>query len=407
MPSRSLQRLKFLAAAIAVVGLTVTACGSSTTASSSSSPSTSTNSVSEAAAESSAASSGSSAAGSAAAGSTGKAAAQAYLDDAVAAATFTSPGPAIDISALQGKTISAVTLDFSVPFVQAVLKGMQEAGEAAGVTVDVFDAKGSSATASQGIEQAVASGSAAVVAFGVNFDQVAGAVATATDAGVPVIGALNIDSNAELETGSAGSVSIDYYASGKLLAANAIATTDGPVHAAFQNLPSIDTFTAMRQGVEDGFAEYCPDECTLQVDDLTQSDFKKNAETLTAAEISGIPDLNWILTAIDGIAQFTIPAVELSGEDVSVGSINAVTANLEFIQDGRVQKVDVGNNNSWLGWGMLDRALRAATGAEPEMSVVPIKLFNAENLTGLDVSNEDALFDDVDYRADYLALWTK
>ncbi|MGW0035831.1 sugar ABC transporter substrate-binding protein [Gordonia sp. NPDC003376] len=339
----------------------------------------------------------------------GKQAAIDLVESASGPVQFIAPGDELDLAELQGRTIALVTLDLSVPFVQAVVAGFQEAAETAGVQVTIFDAKGSSATASQGVDQAVAAGAAAIVAFGVNFDQVAGSVAGAEAAGIPVIGTMNIDSNSAPEPGSAGSVSVDYYESGRLLSAYAIAETDGPVHAAYQNLPSIATFTAMLQGVQDGFTEFCPQECTLSVDDLTQSDFKKATEGLTSSEIARQPDLNWILTAIDGIAQFTIPAIELAGkqDQIRVGSINAVTANLEFIADGRVQASDVGNNNTWLGWAAMDRALRAASGEPAAMSEVPIKLFDVQTLTGVDITNEDALFDNVDYRARYAALWGK
>lgn len=350
---------------------------------------------------------GSAAPGTAMAGSTPVGGAADMIAAASAPVQFVSPGGPIDVSSMKGKTIHAITLDNSVPFVQAVLAGMTEAGKAAGVDVQIFDAKGSSSAAAQGIEQAIAAKAPAIVAFGVNLDLVAGAVKSANDAGIPVIGALNVDLNADMEEGAAGEVTIDYYESGKLLAAYAIANTDGPVHAAYQNLPSIATFTAMKEGVQDGFKELCPTDCSLKIDDLTQSDFKAGAETLTASEISTIDGLNWIFPAIDGMAQFTIPAVELSdqADKVDVGSINAFEANLQFIVDDRVQAVDVGNNNNWLGWAMLDRALRAIAGEPAAFSEVPIKLFDASNLQGKDLSNEDALFDGVDYRADYKALW--
>ena len=41
------------------------------------------------------------------------------------------------------------------------------------------------------------------------------------------------------------------------------------------------------------------------------------------------------------------------------------------------------------------------------MSEVPVKLFDAENLKGVDISSEAALFDNVDYQSQYTALWNK
>lgn len=337
----------------------------------------------------------------------GKTAAVDFVADNAKPAVFEAPGEAIDIAKFRGETIAVVTIDYSVPFVQAMLAGFKEAGAAAGVNVTIFDAKGSTDTAAKQIDQAVAFGAAAIIASALNFDLLPTAIAAANEAGVPVIGMLNIDSNASLPKGSAGEVSIDYFKSGKLLAAYAVANTDGPVHAAFQNLPSIKTFTAMKHGVEEGFTEFCSKECGLRVDDMTQADFKKAAETLTGSEIARDKKLNWIFSAIDGIAQFTIPAVEQAGKEseVRVGSINAFEANLKFIRDGRVQAVDVGNSSDWMGWAVMDRALRALVGEAPAMSTVPIKLFDAENLKGVDISSEAELYDNVAYQDEYAALW--
>ncbi|MFJ5956533.1 sugar ABC transporter substrate-binding protein [Paenarthrobacter sp. NPDC092416] len=339
--------------------------------------------------------------------SEGKIAAQRFVETSAKPAVFLSPGEAIDISKFKGKTISAVTLDNSLPFVRAVLDGMAEAGKQAGVQVDIYDAKGSTDTAAKQMDQALASKSAAIVAFGINFNLLPTAISNANKAGVPVIGALNVDVNASIEKGAAGEVSIDYFKSGKLVAAYAIANTDGAVHGAVQNLPSIETFTAMRKGIEEGFKEFCSKECTLQVDDLMQSNFKTAAETLTGSQISRNPKLNWVFPAIDGIAQFTIPAVELSSRkaEIRVGSINAFEANLGFIRDKRVQAVDVGNSNNWLGWAMMDRTLRALAGEQPAISEVPVKLFDAENINGVDISSEAALYDNVDYKQQYTSLW--
>ena len=339
----------------------------------------------------------------------GKSDAAAFVKESAQPAKFLSPGEAFDVSSFAGKTIAAVTLDDSLPFVQAVLGGMQKAGEAAGVKVEIYDAQGSTDTAAKQIDQAIAAKASAVVAFGINFNLVPTAIQDANNAKVPVIGALNVDVNAPLEKGAAGEVSIDYYKSGELLAAYAIANTDGAVQGAVQNLPSIETFTAMKKGIQDGFTKYCSSACSLTVDDLTQSNFKTAAETLTGSEIARNPKLNWIFPSIDGIAQFTVPAVELSGkkDSISVGSINATSVNLGFIQSGRIQAVDVGNSNDWLGWAMMDRTLRALAGEKPAMSEVPVKLFDAENLKGVDIGSEAALFDNVDYQSQYAALWKK
>jgi ribose transport system substrate-binding protein len=341
------------------------------------------------------------------AGAAGKEKAQAAVKEASAPVRFVAPGDAVEIGRLAGKTISVVTLDASVPFVQAALRGLKEAASAAHVKVEVFDAKGQTNNAEKGIRQAIAAKSAGLIVWAVNFDFVRNGIKAAKAARVPLIGVLNIDAGQPIPADSDGEVTVDYRRSGGLLAAYSIATTDGPVHAVYQSLPTLQTFVAMRDGMVAGFDSYCPQECSLKVDDFLQADFKAQAQTKTAAALARDPKLNWVFTAIDGIAQFAIPSIEAAGkaDKVQVGSINAVQGNLQFIVDGKVQSVDIGNDNGWLGWAMLDRMFRAIDGEQPAVSTVPIKLFDAENLKGKNLADEDDLFDDVDYRGGYQDLW--
>ena len=102
-----------------------------------------------------------------------------------------------------------------------------------------------------------------------------------------------------------------------------------------------------------------------------------------------------------------MPSVEAAGaaDKVRVGSINAVNTNLQFILDGKVQAVDAGIPNSWMGWGGVDRLMRAMLGAPPLTSEVPIRLFDKTNLQSVDVNDEVALHGGFDYRSEYKKLW--
>jgi ribose transport system substrate-binding protein len=328
---------------------------------------------------------------------------------AAAPVKFTSPGGAINVQSLAGKKIWIITLVTGLPFIQAVYAGAQDAAAKAGVSVTLYDSKGSTTNAATGVEQAIAAKAAAIVLFAVNVDFVKQAVADANKANIPVVGLLNVDSHSPVEPGAAGEVSIDYKKSGALVAAYAIANTNGPVHAAYQNFPGVATFASEKQGLTAAYKKYCPSGCSLSSDDLTATDFKTGVQTLTGAESGRIKGLNWIFVAFDGIAEFTVPSVQTIGKSgsIRVGSINAATANLQFIKSGKVQAVDVGNSNAWLGWAAVDRAMRASLGGKAGFTEVPIRLFDHANLAKVkNLKNEDALFNNVPFRADYAALWT-
>jgi len=345
--------------------------------------------------------------GSVGSGNGDKAGAEALVKKAAGDVTWTDPGGPVDISKFKGKTIWVITSDYSVPFIQTVVANMKEAAQVAGLKLQVFDGKGVTQTAANGIQQAVGAGAAAIEVLSVNTQFVAEAVKNANQAKIPVIGLLNTDPSQPVEKGADAEVTIDYALSGKELVAYAVANTDGPVNGFFLTLPSIATFDAMKKGIKAGFDEFCSSKCKLNIADLTEGNFKNETQSNTASALLRYPDTNWVFPAIDAMAQFAIPSITTAGkkDKVQLGSINAFEANLKFITQGNVQAVDVGNSNSWLGWAAIDRALRAMSGAKPDVVTVPVRLFDKDNLQGIDISDESQLFPGVDFRTNYKKLW--
>jgi ribose transport system substrate-binding protein len=336
-----------------------------------------------------------------------KSAAKALVAKASGDVAWNAPGDPVDVTKYAGKTIWVITSDYSVPFIQSVVASMKEAAQVAGMKLQVFDGKGVTQTAANGIQQAVGANAAAIEVLSVNTQFVAQAIKNANDAKIPVIGLLNTDPSQPVEKGADAEVTIDYALSGKELVAYAVANTDGPVNGFFLTLPSIATFDAMKQGIKDGFKEFCSSKCKLHIADLTEGNFKNETQSNTASALLRYPDTNWVFPAIDAMAQFAIPSITTAGKskDVRLGSINAFQANLKFITDKNVQVVDVGNSNSWLGWAAIDRALRAMSGAQPDVVTVPVRLFDNDNLKGVDITDESQLFPGVDFRTNYKKLW--
>lgn len=336
----------------------------------------------------------------------GEAAAEERVAAAKGAVTFIDPGGEIDISQYAGEDFWIVSADLSIPFHQNIVEGFKSAAEAAGVNAVEFDGKGQTTEMARGIEQAISSNAAGIALISIDTNFVGGAITQANDADVPVIGVLNTDARAEPDEGTSGEATIDYTGSGELLTAYAIANTEGAVNALYGDVSEFRVMGFLREGIQQGFEEYCPDECTIQVFDTQMADFRNQVQNKSQSELRRNPDTNWMFSAFDGQAQFMVPALKGAdfGDRVRVGSINAVQANLEFILNADVQAVDVGNHNAWLGWAALDRIFRGLQGDEG-VSEVPIRLFDAENLEGLDITDEDDLFGGTDFRSEYQTLW--
>ncbi|GAA1566435.1 substrate-binding domain-containing protein [Dactylosporangium maewongense] len=321
--------------------------------------------------------------------------------------TFIPPGKPIDITSLKGKTVWIIPSDLSIPFMQTVANGYKEAAAAAGLDAVVFDGKGSTKEYNRGIQQAIGTKAAAIALISIRSSFVSGALKEAQSAKIPVIGVSTIDAHESPQEGTAGAATFDYVASGKLLAAYAVAHTPGPVRAVFSHVPEFVELEKLRSGVESGIEEYCSSNCSVATINSQVATFKTQVPTQVQSELKRKPDTNWVFPAFDGQAVFAASAVRQAGkgDSIRIGSINGVKANLDLIKNGDVQVVDVGASNTWQGWAAFDRALRAMLGEPPAVSEVPIKLFDKENLEGIDTSSEDALFKGADYRSEYKKLW--
>jgi ribose transport system substrate-binding protein len=336
-----------------------------------------------------------------------RAAAEKLVSEHTGDVKFISPGKPIDISSLQGKELWIISADLSIPFHQNIVAGFEDAAQAAGLKAVKFDGEGQAKEWSRGIDQAIAAHAGAIALISIDTGFVSGAVKRAKAAGIPVIGILNTDARAKPERGTAGEATIDYTGSGELLAAYATVHTDGAVHGLYSDTSEFKVMGFLKHGLYDGMKKYCGSECSLDTFDTQIANFKTQLPTLTQSQLKQHPDTNWVFPAFDAQSVFVVPAIKQAGfgEKVDVGSINAVQANLDLIQNGDVQVVDVGNPNAWLGWAAVDRMMRAMLGEPPAISEVPIKLFDQDNLQGIDTSDEDQLFAGADYQADYEHLW--
>lgn len=380
------QRRRFAAAVTAVgLGLALSACGSD----------------SEKASDQ---------AGSAGGGAPAKVAeAKKLVSEARGDLKFISPGAPLDVGAMQGKELWIVSADLSIPFHQNIITGFEEAAKTAGMKAVKFDGKGQTKEFTRGIEQAVGAGAGAIALISIDTKFVSGAVKRANAAKVPIVGILNTDARAEPDPGTAGEATIDYTGSGELLSAYAVANTPkGEVKALHSDTSEFRVMSYLKTGIYDGMKRFCPS-CKVETFDTQIANFKTQLPTLTQSQLKRNPETNWVFPAFDAQSVFVVPAIKQAGagENVRLGSINAVKANLDLIKKEDVQVVDVGNPNAWLGWAAVDRMMRAMNGEPAKISQVPIKLFDKENLAGVDTSDEEDLFKGVDFRTEYRGLWNK
>jgi ribose transport system substrate-binding protein len=95
---------------------------------------------------------------------------------------------------------------------------------------------------------------------------------------------------------------------------------------------------------------------------------------------------------------------QAGADNVKVASFNATPPGLELVQEGDIFTANPGQPPGWLAWGGLDQAMRGMLGEEPADPKVPLRFFDQENLEGVDVEDQDALFGD-EFRDGFRQLW--
>jgi ribose transport system substrate-binding protein len=337
--------------------------------------------------------------------------AERLIDAAKEPLEFKAPGPPIDVSELRGKRILVLSVDQRVPTLAQAAGVMQEAGEAAGVRVDIFDAKSDVARMQQGLDQAVREADAAIL-LGIPIALVGPGLEKAKQANVPTVSVLNN----EPEDGEPGqgagdpnvyaSTAPSYFKGGQLVAAKAIVDTNGEAKVIIFNTSEITPAAPVVEGMKDILGR-C-DTCEIVAENDTP--LAEWSTALTPKAVSAIrqnPDVNYLLPIFDGMGIFVHAGIlqANAGDRVMVAAFNGTPAALDLVLEGDTFTGDPGQPNGWLGWHAVDQAMRGMLGLEPGNPEIPIRFFDDENLEGVDVNDLDEPYGNPDYRSGFQELW--
>jgi ABC-type sugar transport system substrate-binding protein len=337
---------------------------------------------------------------------------QAKLAAAAKPVTFKDPGPAIDAKKVAGKSIFFLVNSTELPFVQALIDGVKQAGAAAGLSVSVGDGKNQPTEELRLLQQAVATKPAAIITFGQTADQIAGGLAAAKAANIPVIETVVGDPSTpsaadKSKYGIVANATYCYSCASALIADYAMVHLKGKVHALMTLDPGSASSQAQKKGFGDEMAKYCSF-CTVKyVNTPTADSFRSTGSAAQAAVQDG--KTNFIFPQYDGYIEAVLPALKSGGAEsrITVGSYNADLAQMTEMKQGSPVKIDVGSPVTWLAWGFVDEALRAMTGSPtaPDENM-PIRVFDTENVSSVNLKADPGTwYGPIDYRASYKKLW--
>lgn len=335
----------------------------------------------------------------------GKAEAQAKIDKAKQLPSFVA-NPAVDMKSLSGKKISIVASSLAVPFVANIAKGAQEAAQVAGWQATVLDGKGSVTEWSRLVRQAVSQKVDGILTVGASPAQMKPAVAAAQAAGIPVVDTLTADQVKDpLVPGTFAHVSISFYDSGRLQADYVIANGAPDTHVLIFGDNEFPGEVTRVEGMKDEFAKLCPG-CKVTVQDTQVAKIGTDLQRTTQTLLRRDPKIEWVLPTYDAQGMYVVAGIKsagLAGKVKVVGS-DAVSSNLDLVAKGDVQVADVGEPDTWSGWAAVDMLARALLKQPPVAPNIPLRMFDKDNLSGVDTSDSNALFG-ASFRDEYKKLW--
>ena len=335
------------------------------------------------------------------------AAAQADLDKFTQVPSFTAPGEPFDAKAcMADKRILSVPASSAVPFVATINEAMARIAGEVGFEYQIWENQGQPTQWVQGIEYGVTN----------NFDLIdllAGAdprilvpqIKAARDAGAIVTASHLTGFEQEVPGGLTASIPIDYRQAGKLLAEWAITKTEGKANALVLVTNEVLSTDSMLAGIEEAFAA-SPDS-KFTVVNVSIPDWASKIQPNVQSAVIADPSINYILPIYDGMNQFVVPALTITGatDRVKIATFNGTPFVLDMIQNGQVE-MDVGENLDWIAYGMLDAQMRLICNLDPVTDPkIPLLIFDASNAATAGSPAEASKGYGDAYLAGYKELW--
>jgi ribose transport system substrate-binding protein len=326
--------------------------------------------------------------------------------------SWTQPGPKIKVGAkLRGKTVYFLANGLNFPFVQDMLRGVKQAASVLHMKVKTGDGAGSSAKAGQLVQQAVSQHVDVIIDEGFPDTQISAPLRAAKSAGIKVLEFGNGDprfpSAAQRKIGVSAIGTFCYTCAGREMADLAIAQSNGKADAVVYSVPGISVSPGMTNAIRSEFRRLCP-KCKVKVVEAPLAQWSTLLPSLTTSAIHSDPKVNYLLPLFDSMFALIRPAVIQTGATgVKMVSYNATLPGMQDLKKGnQLVSGDVGGAPAWVGWGMMDQAVRLLTGHKALKSErIPDRTFTPKNVKSINLNVTSDHWYGVSFAKQYRKLW--
>jgi ABC-type sugar transport system substrate-binding protein len=287
-----------------------------------------------------------------------------------------------------------------------------EAAKALGWTVTQYDGGGDQQKQNAAMLDAVSAGSNLILLMAIDPNFVQLGLAAAKKAGIPVLSGTDSTHSPNpiiKPTGDNLNYVLDVSPSlvevGRRMAEWTIADSGGKANVLVIAADEFPSVRAENQGQLAGLKECAG--CVVQpLMNTTGSQVATTLGQQVVGYLQSHPDVNYVLGPFDPADVFVVNAIAQAGLGDRVKLVGELgdEQNLDFIRNKRVQVADCAIDNTYIGYAVIDQAIRVLNGQpviEPNGENVPFQMLDETNLPPAGADWHASY----DYKSAYLKLW--
>lgn len=339
-------------------------------------------------------------------------AADASKDNARMETPSTWMGPTTPAKAPAGIKVGIIPCGAAFHGCTAPADAAAEAAKALGWTVTMYDGGADQQKQNAAILDAISAGSNLILLTSMDPNFIQLGLSAAKKAGIPVVSASEGTDSPNPVIKPEGEnlkyvldVGTNFPAVGEHVAEWIVADSEGKANVLVYTDEEFYSVTSTIDGLLKGL-KACSG-CVLQpVQKIVASQVATTLAQQVVGYLQSHPEVTYVYAPYDPAAVFMVNAIAQAGlgDRVKLASIVGAAQNLDFIRQGRVQVVDGAFDNAYMGYALVDQAIRVLNGQpviEPNDEGTPFQIMDATNLPpeGQDWATK------MDFKSKFMALW--
>jgi ribose transport system substrate-binding protein len=315
------------------------------------------------------------------------------------------------VSSLKGKTVWYVPIGSAIPTLAAIGTAMRTAFSKAGITLHVCDGKLLPTDISTCLSEAATQGADGVVTAFIDYTLVPNAFNNLVAHHIPVLVA-----GEQPDGGKTSGDTLGFYSTRttdnltqKLTMESIISDSKGEAKILYFGVTDSPE-TEEEAAYAKSFVQQNCSGCTFTESDYNTAAISKLPSQVSAALISH-PDTTYVACETDLCAPNAVEGIKTAGytNKVKLTSANGNLDSLQRIKAGDVQFSDAGVSSTYFGWQFADGILRMLSGAPPVSTTTVVRLFDSSNVGGLTLTpaayQTNDWYGSTAYEQTFLSAW--